>query len=426
MTPLTRTLLFASLIAIGALPPLAAAAETAAKPVPSPSPSPPASSPASGPASGPAVTLEWNARLRHESVSDDAFARDADATTLRLRLGLRARLGAGWSALLEGEGVAALDDGYDSGANGRSGFPVIADPAGAELNQAWIGWRNDQASATFGRQRVLLGNQRWVGNVGWRQNEQTFDAAALQWKPSDAVTARYLWLDRVHRFNGDRAINVLARERDLDSHLLDVAWVRGAQQWGGYAYAHEDRDVPAASTLTTGVRGSGKRVHDGNGWAWRVEAARQREYGNNPLGFTHDYWLLEPALTRHGVTWRAGWEHLGGDGSHALQTPLATLHAFNGWADKFVVTPAGGLEDRYLAVGGKFGHGARAGKFSWAAAWHDYRADTGGRYGSEWNASIGFPVRGPVTGLVKLADYRSDGFARDTTKLWLQLEWAQP
>jgi hypothetical protein len=29
-----------------------------------------------------------------------------------------------------------------------------------------------------------------------------------------------------------------------------------------------------------------------------------------------------------------------------------------------------------------------------------------------------------VTGLVKLADYRSDGFARDTRKLWLQLEWA--
>ena len=402
----THKLLFASITAICALPALAAAAESA--PLVSP------------------VTLEWNTRLRHESVDDDAFPRNADVTTLRLRLGMRARLGAGWSAFVEGEGVTALDDGYDSGANGRAGYPLIADPSGAELNQAWIGWRNAQGAATFGRQRVLIDNQRWVGNVGWRQNEQTFDAAVLEWKPSSAVTAHYYWLDRVHRVNGDHARDPLARERNLDTHLLDVAIVDGGQQWGGYAYAHEDRDVPMASSLTTGMRWSGNRVHDGNGWSWRLEAARQREHANNPLDFAHSYWLLEPSLTSHGVTWRAGWEHLGGNGRHALQTPLATLHAFNGWADKFVVTPAGGLEDRYLAAAGKFGRGAHAGKFNWAASWHDYRADTGGRYGREWNASVGFPVHGPVNGLVKLADYRSGGFARDTTKLWLQLEWVRP
>jgi hypothetical protein len=103
-----------------------------------------------------------------------------------------------------------------------------------------------------------------------------------------------------------------------------------------------------------------------------------------------------------------------------LQTPLATLHPFNGWADKFNVTPPGGLEDRYLNAGGKFGNA----KLDWQLAWHDYAADVGGSYGSEWNASLGFPVHGKVTGMVKLADYQADGFARDTTKFWLQLEWA--
>lgn len=406
MKSLNCQLLSASIVAACTVPALAAAAG----PV---TPTPP-------------VTLEWNARLRHESVDDDAFARDAAATTLRLRIGARARLAAGWSAFVEGEGVAALDEGYNSGANGRVGYPVIADPAGAELNQAWLGWRNAHAAATFGRQRVLIDNQRWVGNVGWRQNEQTFDAAALEWKPTSTITARYTWLDRVHRVNGDDARDRLARERDLDSHLLDVALVHGSQQWGGYAYAHEDRDAQTASTLTAGLRWSGNRVREGSGWGWRVEAAQQRDHANNPLDFSHSYWLLEPSLAWHGVTWRGGWEHLGGDGRHALQTPLATLHAFNGWADKFLVTPAGGLEDRYLAAGGKFGRGARAGKFNWATSFHDYRADTGGHYGREWNASLGFPVSGPVTGLLKLADYRSDGFARDTTKLWLQLEWAHP
>jgi hypothetical protein len=411
MRQIRRNLLFFSLVAVCApLSLLAAPVENVGDAKPPVSP----------------ITLEWNARLRHESVDDDAFARDADATTLRVRLGARARFGTAWSVLVEGEGVAALDNGYDSGANGRTAYPVIADPSGVELNQAWVDWRETHAAATLGRQRVQFDNQRWIGNVGWRQNEQTFDAAALELKPIASIVARYAWLDRVHRINGDDAINVLSRERNLDSHLLDVSWTQGDPQWGGYAYAHEDLDVPASSTLTTGVRWTGNRVREGSGWGWRVEGARQRDYGNSPLEFAHDYWLLEPLLMHGGVTWRAGWEHLGGDGRHALQTPLATLHAFNGWADKFLVTPNGGLDDRYLATGGKFGSGEQVGKFSWAAAWHDYRADTGGHYGREWNASLGFPVHGKLTGLAKVADYRSDGFARDTTKLWIQLEWARP
>ena len=76
------------------------------------------------PSSGP-LTFEWNARLRHEDVADDAFARDAQATTLRLRLGAKLRLGAGWNAFVEGEGITAADNGYNSGANGRTGFAAV-------------------------------------------------------------------------------------------------------------------------------------------------------------------------------------------------------------------------------------------------------------------------------------------------------------
>ena len=126
-------------------------------------------------------------------------------------------------------------------------------------------------------------------------------------------------------------------------------------------------------------------------------------------------------MTRAGVTWRAGWEHLGGDGRHALQAPLGSLHPFNGWADKFNATPPGGLDDRYLAAGGKF----RGGRLDWQLAWHDYRADSGGGYGREWNAALGFPVGKRLKGLLKVADYQADGFARDTAKAWLQLEWTR-
>jgi hypothetical protein len=367
--------------------------------------------------------VEWNARARHESVDDEAFAHAADAQTLRLRLGLRVNPGNGWSALVEGEGITALGDQYNSGDNRETTYPAIIDPEGAELNQAWVSWRNTEFGGTLGRQRILLDNQRWVGSVGWRQNEQTFDAVALDWKPAPAWTLRYDWLDRVHRINGDDAIDLRARERALSTHIVDASFAQATQQWGGYLIAHDDRDVATASTLTIGARWTGSRVVDGTGLGWRVEAANQREHADNPLNFSHSYWIAEPTWTQAGLTWRAGWEHLGGNGSHALQTPLATLHAFNGWADKFLVTPVGGLEDRYVGAGGAFGTGEVASKVKWNLSFHDYRADQGDDYGSEWDASIGFPVHGKVSGLVKVADYKSDGFARDTTKLWLQLEW---
>lgn len=368
------------------------------------------------------VSFEWNLRLRTEHVEDDAFARDANATTLRVRAGLRFRLGHGFGALVEGEGIADAGDGYNSGANGRATRPAITDPEGAELNQAYLGWKNAAFGVTVGRQRLLFDNQRWIGNSGWRQNEQTFDAVSADWKIASDWSARYAYLGRVHRVAGDNALDPKARQRNLDSHLAELAWKHGVEQVSGYAWLHEDQDVASASTATVGVRALTDLVRDGKGFGLALELAQQRDYANNPLDFSHRYWLVEPAYTVGGTTLRAGWEHLGGNGTHALQTPLATLHAFDGWADKFLVTPAAGLDDRYLGAGGKLG---AAKQYDWQVAWHDYRADTGGaHYGREWNGSFGFPVAKGVRGLLKVADYQADAFARDTLKAWVQLEWA--
>ena len=125
------------------------------------------------------------------------------------------------------------------------------------------------------------------------------------------------------------------------------------------------------------------------------------------------------------MTVGAGWEHLGGDGRHALQAPLGTLHAFNGWADMFVVTPAGGLDDRFASVSSRFPQKLGAHTPTWVLAYHDYRADTGGRYGREVDASVSVPVSPSTSVLLKLADYQSRGFRSDTWKMWLQLEWSR-
>lgn len=370
----------------------------------------------------------WSAayRYRFEGVDDDALSRDAAAHTARLRLGWTQPLGHGFSALLEGEAVTELSDRFNSSANGRTSFPLVADPRALELNRAQLEWRGAQTAVTLGRQRILLDNQRFVGNVGWRQNEQTFDAAGIELRPQEALVLRYHWLDRVHRVNGDEARDRLARERALDAHLLNGTWTLPFGAVTGYGYFLADRDVAAASTRTVGLRWSAKLADHRLAPSWTLEAARQQDYDDNPAHFSHGYALLDAGLHWRGIDWKAGVERLGGDGTHAFQTPLATLHAFNGWADKFVVTPVQGLEDRYLGAGGKFGQGAWSQRLNWALVWHDFNATRGSAdYGREWDASLGAGLGRGWSGLVKLADYRSDGFARDTRKVWLQLEWAR-
>lgn len=374
---------------------------------------------------GSGVSLEWDLRARHEQVDDAAFVRDARADTLRARVGVRGKWTSGWQALLEGEGIVGFDNTYNSGANRQVAYPAVVDPSGVELNQAWIGWRNAKFGATVGRQRIQLDNQRFVGNVGWRQNEQTFDAASFDLTPAKDFTLRYAWLDRVHRVNGDDAIDPLARERNLSTHLLNAAWKHGAQQLVGYGYLHHDQDVASASSATWGLRWTGAVPAGKLKFGWALEAARQRDYARNPLRFRHDYWLAEPSVKFPAVAVKAGWEHLGGSGTHAFQTPLATLHAFNGWADKFLVTPASGLDDRYLGLSGNVGAERAGARIGWGIEYHDYQPahGGGGRYGTELGAMVSLPIARGLAAMVKVADYRADHYARDTRKLWLQLEY---
>ncbi|MCY7312895.1 MAG: alginate export family protein [Pseudoxanthomonas sp.] len=364
------------------------------------------------------VGVEWNLRARHESVDDAALVHDASAQTLRLRAAVRAALGRGWTGLVEIEAIANAGNDYNSGSNGRSAWPSITDAKGSELNQAWLGWRGTKGAVTAGRQRIVLDNQRFIGNSGWRQNEQTFDAVVFESTPAKGLTFQYAWLGRVHRVAGDEALDPWARERRLSTSLLHATLDRSGQQWTAYAYLHDDRDVAAASTATYGLRWT-RPPSAARHLGVSAEIARQTPYADNPGHFGHSYWLIEPALMTGGITWKLGWEHLGADNGHSLQTPLATLHAFNGWADKFLVTPPDGLDDAYALATGKIG------KLTWTGSLHDYHSVVDSRrYGQEYDVSLALPLRAGWAGLVKFADYHSDGFARDTRKLWVQLEYA--
>jgi len=115
----------------------------------------------------------------------------------------------------------------------------------------------------------------------------------------------------------------------------------------------------------------------------------------------------------------AGWEVLeGGDGG-AFSTPLATLHAFNGWADRFLATPPDGLEDRFVSLSGA------AGRLTWRVVFHDFGAQAGGAdYGRELDlqAVVSTPWK-QAFGL-KAAFYDARDFSTDTTKVWAWSAWS--
>ena len=370
---------------------------------------------ASGAACANSDSWQWtaDARARMELVDDAAFAESADAATLRLRLGVKWTLDENWSAFAEAESVGGMGD-YNSGANGATNFPVVLDPNSTEINQAWLGWTSSAFTARAGRQRLIFDNARFIGNVGWRQNEQTFDALWTQWPVGESFKLQYAYLDRVHRIASDEAIAVFARERDHDSHLLNGSWTLSNGSLTGYSYLLEDRDVASDSSATYGLRWLGKS----DAVSWTLEFAQQRDYANSASNFDLDYLNAEFGFSALKLNWKAGLEQLEGDGARGFSTPLATGHAFNGWADRFLNTPANGLSNLYAGVGGSIA------KAKWNVVYHQFEAEMGGAdYGDEFDASVMYPINDKMSFTVKFADYQSDGFSADSSKLWLQLDW---
>lgn len=364
----------------------------------------------------------FTARLRWEN-ADQAGLAGSDAVTLRTALGYTTASWRGLQAGLELENIAVLNDDNDynaAGTNpGGAGRTVIADPAGTDINQAWLGLTEPGFTLKSGRQRLVLDNARFVGDSGWRQNQQTFDAATVTASPRRDVALFYGYGWRVSRVYGNRA-----PQPDFkgDLHLLNASysgWKPG--KFTAYAYLLDFDNSPANSSRTFGASFAGAApLAGGFKLSYRAEYAVQEDAGLNPVSYRADYRLLEVRGAIKPVEFGAGWEVLGSDGGRkGFSTPLATLHAFNGWADLFAATPARGLRDLYLSAAV-----ALPGGFPLKAVWHDFRADQdGAKFGREWNILLSHPLGKHVALAAKWAEFDGRPPYADTTRFWLQCEF---
>lgn len=363
-------------------------------------------------------------RYRYEFVDQDNVGEDANASTLRTRLTYRSASYADFSAFLELDDLRPIGaDAYNSTRNGKVGRPTVADPKGTDLNQAGIQYTGFADTVIVaGRQRLNHANQRFIGSVGWRQNEQTMDALEISHSFTDAFSGRYTYVSNVNRVFGPKS-GTPTEEFESSSHFLDATYQLAAgMSLTGYGYFLDFDNAASASNRTLGLRLTGTAdLSDTLMMPYVVEYARQDDYANNPTGFDADYYLLEAGLSASGYGFKLGYEVLGGNGTpgQAFTTPLATLHAFQGWADMFLATPANGIEDSYAAFN------ARVRAVNIAVVFHDFSADNGGAsYGSEFDLSAGWRFAENYSILLKLASYDADTHAVDTDKLWIMLSAA--
>ena len=365
-----------------------------------------------------------NARLRFENVEQTGL-RDAEALTLRTRLGFTTAPLHGWKAMLEAENIVAADrDSYSQAElnAGGAGRAVVADPETTEINQAFLAYARGKTTVTAGRQRLVLDNARFIGDVGWRQNAQTFDAVSVQDKSLDQTTLTYAYLEQINRVFGDR--HAQGRWRS-DSHLLNASYAgHPVGTLTGYAYLLDFGNTAAAaqSCATYGVSLAGStKITDRLRFAYRAEVAHQTDHGSGVLNYATTYYALEAGLTGKPGSFTLGHEVLGSDNGVGFKTPLATLHAFNGWADLFLATPAAGLRDTYAKAAANLPAGVSLLVFE-----HWYAADTtGAALGTEFNLQLSRKFGKAVTGLVKYADFRREGTGTpNVQKFWAQVEFA--
>jgi hypothetical protein len=375
--------------------------------------------------------VSFSARARYEAVDDGNSATDdADAFTLRTTLGYKTGAFHGFSGFVEFEDVSHLgsDQFNAAGTNSEPGYAIVADPEGTEVNQAYLAYNNFDTTFKFGRQIVTYRGapfHRFIGTVGWRQNWQTFDAFSIVNKSLPDTTLSYAYLNKVHTiFGEDRTAGLIKDgDIDMDSHLFNVQYSGlPIGNLEGYAYLldYEDAaDDNKNSTATYGLRLSGgQAVNDALKVIYTAEYATQDDYADGEMD-QQGYYLVELGAKYKGWLLKLSHEVQEGDGVDAFRTPLGTNHAYQGWADKFLNTPAAGLEDTYVTVVGNV-LGAKL-----VAAYHDFETDEGSLdAGEEFDVMLAKTFMKHYTVGVKYADYNADSEfgGTDTEKFWL---WGQ-
>ncbi|MDD5412562.1 MAG: alginate export family protein [Methylobacter sp.] len=375
--------------------------------------------------------VKFDLNTRWENVDQDRGPqKTANAVTSRLRAGLLSPVFYGIQGYAEYEGNLAMVDNYNSTRNNNTRYSTIADPEKSELNQLWISYAGiPDTVIKGGRQRIKFDDDRFIGNVGWRQMETTFDSVLVTHNNQQlfGLTVNAGYIGNVQTFT--------ATNEHINAPILNVNYKVG--DYGnliGYGYwlDYTERENYEKSSQTYGLRmtnfqkpGDSFKVSDNYGLVYTAEWGHQEDYGHGPTKYAVDRLNLMGGFTAYNLTFQGAIEQLDGKGANkTFDTPLGTNHAFQGWADIFLVTPINGIRDVFGTVIGTLDRG----EIILTGTYHNFTDDTGQiKYGDEWDFSALKKFGKHYSLLAKYAYYSADNYNQpdtftntDTQKIWLQ------
>ena len=362
----------------------------------------------------------FDLRYRYENVfiANDLPIKTANANTLRLRFGYLTPEFHGVQVYAEYEGNLAMQKDYNSLRNGLTNYEIVEDPQEQELNQFWLSYTGlPDTLIKGGRQKIILDNQRFIGNDSWRQMEQTFDSVLISNQSIENLTLNFIYIGQVQ--------TVISTEHPITMPVLNFSYNFGRfSTLTGYGYWLADYVEASNSTQTYGVRihGDPKLKHD-IGLSYDVGYSNQANYQNNPGNYALDRYNIILGATYAGVTIKSGMEQLDGNGTYAFQTPLGSTHLFQGWADKFLVTPDDGIRDIQASIDKSF-YGVK-----FLFAYHHFTdSNSHGEYGNEYDVLVSKNFGKHYQLLAKYAFYDASdsvaavdaGVGENTQKIWVQ------
>lgn len=365
----------------------------------------------------------WNldARYRLEHVDQDGFAENARASTLRARGGFETARWNGFSALIEVELTRPIgSEQYNSTINNRTTYPVVADPESEEINRALFYYKQGQSHFLLGRQTLPIDQERFLGAVDFRQNQQTYDALMYMNRSFPGWTLVYGYMDGVRRFLSD---DNPVGDIDMNSHVVNAEYQTPNENRLTIYGQFLDMQTPAVTTRShrnIGVRYQGSAGKDALKWLYHIEYADQSSYASG-AGFIDADYLRAELGPRFANQWvlNFGIEQLSGNGTYGFQTPFATGHDYNGRADVFAAqTPSDGLRDLFVSLDAPL-LGARA-----SVVFHQFDSDAGSTdYGSELDIIVSYRFMKNYQLAFEYADFNAKGFPGDKRVVSLSLRY---
>ena len=370
--------------------------------------------------------LSGDIRLRYQHSNQDILEDSGEALTLRLKGAAEFDVLPKTTFLAEFEATATLIENFNDGVNQKITRPFIPDSNGISLNRfQLVSEIVPKTRVTLGRQKIELDDWRFIGAFPFRQNEQSIDAVRVETKSIGAGILDIGYFNKVLRpFGANNPVG----EFNGNSWYANYNVASPLGRVSAFHYAFELETGPETtrfnqSTVTTGIRVFGRRHWDDFGLVWEGSYAVQRDYSANPNDFKVDYGLAQLSIEPGPLKLKTRVEILGDDDGVSLQTPLASLHSFQGLSDQFLQTPPDGLRDYSIKTEYEIGTVGPFQNVSAYARHHWFQANSDRRnYGTEFNASLNAQLNEFDLSL-EYAAYQADGFSSNTRSVFFTTQY---